>query len=228
VKAIKSLLHLFIGGALLAVVAYFAAGLARNGNVWWHQFGGVGSPTANLATDAPRSATGGAGNADPIVSAANLQVYGVLSQKGGGAGGDDATASRDSRAASVFDHASALSTGAPNHFLHRRFSMKSSQVFKFEVPPHAIHPELRGTFRSVATGQSPVEVLLMNDEQFADLVNHKPESATFSFDASSRGAIDWVLTSPLVNRQTYYLVFRNSPEAPGPTIVDADFAINFE
>lgn len=227
-KGIKSLLHLFIGAALLAVGAYFAADVARNGKVWWHQFAGVGVPTTNLAADAHRSAEGAAASADPILNAANLQVYGVLGQKGEGAGGDDATPSRDSRSASMLDHASAVSTGAPNHFLHRRFSMKSSQVFKFEVPPRAIHPEVRGTFRSVATGESPVEVLLMNDEQFADLVNRKPESATFSFDASSCGAIDWVLTSPLVNRQKYYLVFRNSTEARGPTIVDADFTISFE
>lgn len=227
-KGIKSLLHLFVGAALLAVGAYFAAGVARNGKVWWHQFAGVGLPTTNLAADAHRSPEGGAASADPILNAANLQVYGVLGQKGEAAGGDDATLSRDSRSASLLDHASALSTGAPNHFLHRRFSMKSSRVFKFEVPPHAIHPEVRGKFRSVATGQSPVEVLLMNDEQFADLVNHKPQSAMFSFDASSRGAIDWVLTSPLINREKYYLVFRNSQEGQGPAIVDADFTISYE
>jgi hypothetical protein len=169
---------------------------------------------------------------DPVLAAADVQMLGVLgSAKSADAGNNDAPPS--SGPASILDHVYTVEAGGPNHFLHRRLSVKTCQVFKFEVPLHAVRPELQGTFRTLATRRSPeggppVEVSLMNDEEFADFANHRPGSTTFSSDASISGQIHWNLNSPVVNPQKYYLVFQNSSVGQGPSVVDADFTASFQ
>lgn len=111
--------------------------------------------------------------------------------------------------------------------------MKTFQSFEFEVPPHAPRPELEGTFQSVATQGNPdgspsVEVLLMNGEEFARFVNHRPVSAMLSSPPSSGGEIYWKLKASAGKPLKYYLVFRNASEELGPSVVDADFTASFE
>ncbi|MGB6632964.1 MAG: hypothetical protein WBD25_12755 [Terriglobales bacterium] len=45
---------------------------------------------------------------------------------------------------------------------------------------------------------------------------------------SGTGEIDWKLNANVDNPQKYYLVFRNSSEEQGPSLVDADFTASFE
>jgi hypothetical protein len=225
VKRVKNLVHLLIGIALLAVGAYFFRGLVLDGKLWWQQQLSVVVPPA-------KSTKSDSASDDPILSAANVKVYGVLAQQDEAASGDDATPTPSSGPPSLLDHVNTVDPGAPNHFLHKRLSVKTRQIFAFEIPPHAIRPQLQGRFRSVATRQNPgggaVELSLMNEEEFASFANNNPRSTTLSWDASRRGDIHWDLNATFNNPQKYYLVFRNSSQGQGPSIVDADFTASFE
>ena len=222
-------MHLLTGIALLAIAAYFFRGLALEGKIWLQRQLSVGAyPT--ISAKSPSASD------DPLPGAADLKVDGVLAQQEEAAGGDDAVPAPSSGPPSLVDrvnHVNAVDAGAPNRFLHKRFSVKTFEFFEFEVPPHAIRPELEGTFQSVVTRHSPdgdpsVELLLMNAEEFARFVNHRPVTAMFSSNPSSGGEIYWKLNAAVGNPQKYYLVFRNSSKGQGPSIVDADFTASFE
>jgi hypothetical protein len=181
----------------------------------------------------PEAPTKAASAADALPGAADVKVYGVLSQPHEATGGDDAVPAVSSGPSSLLDRVNAADAGAPNHFLHRRLSVDGYQIFAFEVPPHALRPELRGTFRSVATprnpgGGAPVQILLMNDDQFNHFVKNLPVTASFSSNPSTRGEIRWALHAPVDDPKKYYLVLRNATEGQGPTLVDADFTASFE
>jgi hypothetical protein len=226
VNRVTNLLHLLTGVALLAVAAYFIRELAHNGKRAWQQ-------ESSIVAHPARSAKSGSASNDPILSAANVTIDGTPGQPDEAAGGDNAIPALSSGPPSLLDHLNAADAGAPNHFLHRRLSVETYQIFAFEVPPRAIRPELRGTFRSVATRRNPdggasVELLLLNDGEFAHFVKNGPVTATFSSNPSSRGAIDWKLNANVDNPRKYYLVFRNSSEGQGPSLVDADFTASFE
>jgi len=180
-----------------------------------------------------KSARSASGSDDPTLNAADVKMDGASGQPDEGTGGDDAVPTPSSGPPSLLDHLNADDAGAPNHFLHRRLSVETYQIFAFEVPPRAIRPELRGKFRSVAARRNPsggttVQLLLLNDGEFAHFVKNRPVTATFTSNPSSRGAIDWKLNANVDNVQKYYLVFRNSSEGQGPSLVDADFTASFE
>jgi hypothetical protein len=224
VKKVTNLLHLLMGVVLLAIGGYFFRAVAHEGKIWWQH--------ESSATAAPvRAKEPGSASDDPTLSAANLQVYGVLGEQNGAASGGDA-ALAPSGPPSVLDHVNAADAGAANHFLHGRLAVQTYQIFEFMVPPHAIHPQLKGRFRSVAARRNAsggsVELLLMSESEFASFAHNKPGAATFSADPSSRGEIHWELNAGVANPQKYYLVFRNSSEGQGPSIVDADFTASFE
>lgn len=228
-KRVTNLLHLLLGIASLAIAAYFFRGLADRGKTWWQQ-------QSSVASHLPRSAKADLDSDDPLESAANLNGDGVPGQQDETASGDKAVPAPSSGSPSLIDrtnYVSAVDASAPNHFLHRRFSVETYQFFEFEVPPHAVHPEVQGTIRSVATRQNPdgglsVELLLMNDQEFARFVNHRPVIATLSSHPSSGDEIYWQLKAPTGNPQKYYLVFRNSSKGHGPSMVDADSTASFE
>lgn len=195
---------------------------------------------SSVLAQPPSPAKSGSANDDSILSGPNERVYGVLgqpelAQPNEAAGGDNASLAPGSSPASLVDqvnHSNAVNADSPNHFLHRRLSVKTFEFFEFEVPSGAIRPELEGTFQSVATGGNPdgasVELLLMNDKEFARFVNHGPVVAKLSSPPSSGAEVYWKLNVPVGNPQKYYLVFRNSAAAQGPSIVDADFTASFE
>ncbi len=126
-----------------------------------------------------------------------------------------------------------MQDGKPNHFLHRRLSVETYQTFAFEVPPHEAHPHLRGSFRTTHAGEQSgagisVEVLLMNQDEFARFSRDRAAEATFSERPASHADIEWDLKPTFGNRARYYLVFRNSSARRGPAIVDADFSARFD
>jgi len=215
-KRLTNLLHLVAGLALLAIGAYFLLGVANNWKTWWQrQSASTSQPASN----------------DPALSAANSKVYGVLGQFTGAASANDPPP-RDNAAIAPSDRVYSANAGQPNHFLHRRLSVETCQIFEFVVPPHAIHPRLEGTFRPAGvywnhSGSPSVELLLMNEEGFASFTSNKPSLPVFYADASTRGAIQWPLRGA-ATAQKYYLVFRNPSERDGPSVVDADFTAAFE
>jgi len=221
-KRVNGWLHLLAGIALLGIAAYSFRGLSDGAQRLWRQ-------QSSVAAGASKSTKSGSAS-DDLVLSADTKVYGVLSQQDEKAGGDDGNPAPSSGPPSSLERVNAADAGVPNHFVHRRLSVETSQIFQFEIPPHAIRPELKGTFRPVATRRNPsgpsVEVLLMNDREFARFVSHRPVTATFSSNPSSRGEIRWELQGNARDSQKYYLVFRNS--SAGPSVVDADFTASFE
>jgi hypothetical protein len=223
VKRVTNLLHLLAGVALLVVAGYFFRELGHNGKTQLQQL--------SVETHRARPAKSHSASADPVLSAAKVNVYGVMGEQDDAVVGDDA-APAPSSSPSLLDHLNSADAGVPNHFLHRRLSVETYQIFAFEVPPRAIRPELRGTFRSVASRRNPggasVELLLLNDGEFARFIKNRPVTAAFMSNPSSRGAIDWKLSASVDNPRKYYFVFRNPSEGQGASLVDADFTACFE
>ncbi|MGB8012917.1 MAG: hypothetical protein WCF68_14990 [Terriglobales bacterium] len=224
-KRTKSRLHLLLGIASLAIAAFFFREVAHGGKGLLQQTWAMMHPA--------RSAKPGSAGDD---SDDNTKVYGVLGEHGEADDGDDGDSGSSSGLPPPVDRIApftAADAGTPNHFLHKRLSVKTYQFFEFVVPAHAIRPELQGTFQSVATRQNPsggpaVEVLLLDREEFSRFVNHKSVSAMLSSNSSRGGEIYWKLSAPVNKPRKYYLVFWNPAEGQGPRIVDADFSVIFE
>ncbi len=223
----KRVIHLFTGIALLSGCAYFLVGATHGFKTMWRR---ELAPAARPVESAKSTSA----SDDPILAAADRKVYGVLSQVGEAKGGDaEAVPLPPSGPPAAFEHVSAADTDGPNHFLHKRLSIKTYQGFEFVVPPHVISPRLEGTFRSASgrgkgAGGSDVELVLMNDQEFADFAHNQGGTTTFSAHPSNHGEIHWALNATFSNPQTYYLVFRNLSERQGLTLVDADFTVSFE
>ncbi len=223
-KQVSNLVHLLAGIAVLAILACVVYVEAHRGR---QQLAFIDAQPAkrvnpNLPSD------------DSILEAAEGKKD-VFDLKDEAASGDDAalTPSTSSNTPSYHERVNPGDISAPYHFLHGRFPLTTSKIFRFEVPPRTIHPVLRGTFRSVATrqdvGGSPsVEVLLLDEEEFARFVSHKSVIATYTSIPSSHGDIRWELNANDPDPQKNYLVFRNSTEGQRPIVVDADFSASFE
>ena len=124
--------------------------------------------------------------------------------------------------------------GSSGVILHKTFSVATVVNFPFEIPAHAAMPQLRGHYQSFthqsgtqASDESTnVAFLLMNEEQYADLVNRRPADALFSVDPSHDQDINFSLPASQNQPARFYLVFRNIP-SEGKKIVQADFTVAF-
>jgi len=124
--------------------------------------------------------------------------------------------------------------GTGGVILHKTFSVATAVNFPFEIPAHAATPQLRGHYQSfthqsgtqAADDSTNVAFLVMNEEQYADLVSRRPADALFSVDASHNQDINFSLPASQNQPAKFYLVFRNSP-GEGKKIVQADFTVEF-
>jgi len=134
------------------------------------------------------------------------------------------------------DHPVHLEPQEPKHFLHKTFPVSNHAQFTFLVPPRQGNARLRGTFRSFTKRSDPdstsdrtaaVDVLLLNDQEFNEFLQGRPQSVTFELDSANNQRVDWRVPTTYADPQTYYLVFSNSG---GTTrkFVEADFTISFE
>lgn len=139
------------------------------------------------------------------------------------------------RKPSPSDHIAASPVGTSSAIVHKTFAVTSSAKFLFQVPPHAANPQLRGTYRSFtkdAGGESSdenadVDLLLMNDQQYADFLQGHPADTIYSIDSSHAQDVSFGLPATLDHPAQYYLVFRNSSTGPGKKLVQADFHVDF-
>jgi hypothetical protein len=224
VKQVSILMHLLAGIAVLAILACVVYVEAHRGR----------QQLASIDAQPAKRANPNLPSDDSILEAAEGKKN-VFDLKDEAAGGSDASPmpSTSSDTPAYHERVNPGNISAANHFLHGRFPLTTSKIFRFEVPPRALRPELRGTFRTVATrqdvGGSPsVEVVLLNEEEFASFVSHKSVVAMYTSNPSSRGNILWELKANVADPQKNYLVFRNSTEGQRPIVVDADFSASFE
>ena len=124
--------------------------------------------------------------------------------------------------------------GTSGVILHKTFSVARAATFSFLIPAHAATPQLHGRYRSFirrAGNQSSEEApdiafLLMNEEQYADVLSGQSVDALFAVDASHDQEIDFGLPASQNHPAKFYLVFRNRP-SEGKKIVQADFTVDF-
>ena len=104
----------------------------------------------------------------------------------------------------------------------------------FEIPAHASSPKLRGTYQAFVrqAGSPPsqeaaeVELLVLNEQQYSDLLSGRFVDALFSAGNAHAQEVDFTLPPTLDRPAKYYLAFRNgSPSTE--KIVHADFRIDF-
>jgi hypothetical protein len=124
--------------------------------------------------------------------------------------------------------------GTSGVILHKTFSVATAATFSFLIPAHAATPQLHGRYRSFirqAGNQSSEEAadiafLLMNEEQYADVLSGQPVDVLFSVDASDDQEINFGLPASQNHPAKFYLVFRNRP-SEGKKTVQADFTVDF-
>lgn len=130
--------------------------------------------------------------------------------------------------------------GTSTAIVHKTFSISSASNFAFQVPPHAASPQLRGSYHSFVQASrdlpnndqwnddpGDVDLLLMNDEQYAGYLHGQPADVVYSVDSSHDQNVSLGLPATLDRPAQYYLVFRNPSGSRGRKAVKADFRIDF-
>jgi hypothetical protein len=132
------------------------------------------------------------------------------------------------------DHVGGSVVGTSNNVLHQTFVVAKTVDLPFEVPAHAYGPQLHGSFKSfIQAGGAPstapgdVEFLLLNDQQYSDLVAGHPSDAIFSADAAHDQEVNANLPPTSNQSVKYHLIFRNAAPKTGKRVVHADFQIDF-
>jgi hypothetical protein len=130
-----------------------------------------------------------------------------------------------------------LTANPPKNFLHQTFEVLGYKAFEVEVPSHSARPRLHGTFQSfvkndtgsmVSNESANLDLVLLNEEEFAEFRKGKQGTATYTLDPAYDQMVDCALASTLDQPRTYYLVFRNPPGGPKSKFVKADFTASFD
>lgn len=124
--------------------------------------------------------------------------------------------------------------GTSSHILHKTFAVGRAVQVPFEIPPHAATPRFHGTFQSFEQqGASShdesanVDMLLMNEQQYAEFSRGHDSDVLFVADTSHYQDINFDLPPSLDQPVKYHLVFRNSPGGAAKKVVKADFTVDF-
>ena len=132
------------------------------------------------------------------------------------------------------DHVGGSVVGTTNNVLHQTFTVAKTVDLPFEVPAHAYSPQFHGSFRSfiqaggtLTTAPGDVEFLLLNEQQYSDLLAGHPGDAMFSADAAHDQEVNANLPPTLNNPVKYHLIFRNAEPKTGKRVVKAEFQIDF-
>jgi hypothetical protein len=133
------------------------------------------------------------------------------------------------------DHIAPSPVGTSTAIVHKTFAITSTAKFLFEVPPHAASPQLHGTYHSFAKvsgvqsgdENGDVDLLLMNDQQYADFLHGNVADVVYSIDSSHDQDVSFGLPATMDRPMQYYLVFRNSSGSPKKKVVQADFQVDF-
>lgn len=133
------------------------------------------------------------------------------------------------------DHVGGSVVGSSLRILHQTFRVQSTVQVTFVVPAHAATPRLRGSYESFfkqagaqnSDTDAEIEVLVLNEGQFADLLNKRAGEATFSADDAHAQDVNTSLPPTMDQPQKYHLIFRNNSRGPERKFVQADFRMEF-
>jgi hypothetical protein len=209
-----------------------AAALGYGGvYAWTHRPQALPVPVAEEQAPETETKTAVAPQAQPI-----LRVVGpladYLSHQATSLVGTPEPASHQLTAA---DHVEESPVGGKTPIVHRTFALARIVHFPFTIPPHAATPRFHGTFRSFlqqADGfndesAANVELLLMNDAQYAELSAGREPDVLFISDASHYQDINFELSPSQNHPVKYHLLFRNPPGGAAKKVVQADFSVDF-
>jgi hypothetical protein len=133
------------------------------------------------------------------------------------------------------DHVGGSVLGTSNTILQKTFAVARAMQLPFQVPAHAYNPRLHGTFRSYLQGGKPetnadtanIEFLVLNDQEYNDLVDGHPSDAVFSAEGAHDQEVNAKLPPTLGQPMTYHLVFRNNAHGGPKKLVQADFRMDY-
>jgi hypothetical protein len=129
------------------------------------------------------------------------------------------------------DHVGGSVVGSTIPILHKSFGVRSAVQVAFNVPAHAASPRLRGTYqcsaKQIAEGDGAVEFLVLNEQQYSQLLNRHSGDATFAAEDAPAGEVNAILPPTMNEPAKYHLVFRNNSRAHGKKFVQADFRMEF-
>ncbi len=131
------------------------------------------------------------------------------------------------------DHIEDSPVGTSRRILHKTFAITRIVHVLFEIPPHAVTPRFHGTFQSMVQGESShdenanVDLLLMNEEQYAEFAAGRDPDALFIADTIHYRDISVDLSPSREKPARYHLLFRNAPGGSAKKVVAADFAVDF-
>ena len=218
---VRRFIHVLTGIALLSVGIFFAIKTTHGVRDVLHREAAVNPAPKPDSRSEP----------DEVTEAARLKVYGPLAppEDSPDPDGSPVRGRQASERISTLDHVHATPDGGPYVLVHSRIAIKSYRGFSFTVPPHALHPRLAGTFKTLNDASrddsARVDAMLLNPKEFRDLL-HQQGTASF-FAAGPGGEVDWTLNPTFVDPQKYFLVFRNSSEKSLAQTVDVNFTLSF-
>lgn len=132
-----------------------------------------------------------------------------------------------------YDHVAASPVGTDQNILQKTFVLKTSVVYPFEIPAHAVRPHLHGLYASFvgdvhgdSSGAANLDFLVLNEDQYGDCQHDRPAEALFSVEGSHNQAVNFDLPASMEQPMKYYLVFRSSGGETKKT-VEANFKVDF-
>ena len=139
------------------------------------------------------------------------------------------------RKAHPSDHIEDSPVGTSSAIVSKTFVLATTAKFAFQVPPHAVGAQLRGSYRSFlrrADAQTDddsadVEFLLMNEPQYQAFRHGGPEEVVFSVESSHDQDVNFAFPATQKQPVNYYLIFRNNPGRAPRKIVQADLRVDF-
>jgi hypothetical protein len=124
--------------------------------------------------------------------------------------------------------------GTSQIVLEKTFAVKSTVTFPFQVPAHAVRPHLHGIFESflrqvhgTSDDTANVDFLIVNEDQYQDLVSNRPSEALMSVEGSHNQAVNFDLPASQDKPVKYYLVFRSSDAGKIGKVVEANFRVDY-
>lgn len=131
--------------------------------------------------------------------------------------------------AQPMDHIVARSP-MPEKYLRACFSLAKSMQFRFVLPPHTVNAKLHGDFQSfvresgsAADRPLPVDLSLLDEEQFENLLHGRATEPSFEVQSSDR-RVDFALRGVHEQPQEYHLVFTDTARTTN-LFVRTDFVV---
>ena len=122
----------------------------------------------------------------------------------------------------------------PVSILDKTFDLKTSEAFPFEVPPRSTQPHLHGIFeshlgnaRGASTDAANIGLMVMNEQEQADLASNRATETLFSVEDSHSQSVNFDLPPSFGQPVKYYLIFKNSRDSKTSKVIKANFRVDF-